>query len=181
MFYPRNQFSVIIHIFLLFSLLFSGINVFSTIKIAHCNPYTDIDVATAYNMITNGSYPNLIILDVRTQNEYDERHLENSILIPVTELESRIDELSQYKDTEIIVYCRTDVRSAQASNILESNNFTKVFNMLGGINAWESAGYQTVPLNITNTSMFPTWLIIAIFLIATFVVIILLKKKQTLN
>ena len=113
--------------------------------LAYSNPYTDIDVITANNMITNGSYPNLIILDVRTQSEYDERHLENSILIPVVELESRINELSQYIDTEIIVYCRTGVRSAQASTILDSNNFTKIFNVLGGINAWESSGYPIIP------------------------------------
>jgi len=179
MFSPRKQISIIIQIILLLTLLFSGTFVFSPVKIVHSNPYTDIDVVTAYSMITNGSYPNLIILDVRTQSEYDERHLENSILIPVTELESRINELSQYKDTEIIVYCRTGARSAQASSILDFNNFTKVFNVLGGINAWESAGYPIIPINLPNTTMFPTWLIIVIFLIATFAVIILLKKKKT--
>jgi LPXTG-motif cell wall-anchored protein len=133
-------------------MLFSGTLFFSPVKIVLSNPYTDIDVVTAYDMITNGSYPNLIILDVRTQSEYDERHIENSMLIPVTELESRINELSQYIDTEIVVYCRT---------------------------GWESAGYPIIPIELPNTTMFPTWLIIVIFLIATFAVIILLKKKKT--
>jgi len=108
-------------------------------------PHTDIDVVTARNMITEGNYPNLIILDVRTQSEYDKGHLENAILMPETELKSRIDELLQYKDTEIVVYCHIGARSSEASNILDSNNFTKVYNVLGGIKAWESANYPVFP------------------------------------
>ena len=123
-------------------------------------------------MIANGSYPNLIILDVRTQSEYDERHLEKSILIPAVELESRIDELSQYIDTEIIVYCRTGVRSAQTSTILDSNNFTKIFNALGGINVWESAGYPIIP-------KFSSWIVVPLFLILSFWIIILKKRTET--
>ena len=104
-------------------------------------PYTDIDVVTAYNMVTEEKYPNLIILDVRTQSEYDKGHLKNAILISVTELKSRIDELLQYKDVDILVYCHIGVRSSEAANILDSNNFTKVYNVLGGIKAWKSANY----------------------------------------
>ena len=107
-------------------------------------PYTNIDVATAHNMITEGRHPNLIILDVRTQSEYDKGHLENAILIPDTELKSRIDELLQYKDKKIIVYCHIGARSAEASSILDSNNFTKVYNVLSGITAWEAANYQII-------------------------------------
>jgi len=162
----------IIQFSLLLTFLILSILVLSSVQLVYSNPYTDIDVVTANNMITNGSYPNLLILDVRTQNEYDERHLENSIFFPVTELESRIDELSQYKDTEIIVYCRTGVRSAQASTILDSNGFTKVFNVLGGINAWESAGYSIIP-------EFQSWMILPLFLIITLSVVILRKKTET--
>jgi len=107
-------------------------------------PYTDIDVVTTRNMITDSSYPNLIILDVRTQSEYDKGHIENAILIPVTDLKSRIVELLQFKDTEIVVYCRIGARSSEATNILDSNNFTKVYNVLGGIKAWNSAKYPVI-------------------------------------
>jgi rhodanese-related sulfurtransferase len=102
----------------------------------------DISVETAYDMITDkDTYPNLIILDVRTLSEYDAGHLNNSILIPNTELEARIDELSGYENTEIIVYCRSGARSALASTILVDNNFTEVYNMLGGFEAWVEADY----------------------------------------
>ena len=152
-------------------MLFLGMFVLSSVKMVYGMPYTDIDVVTGNNMITNSSYPNLIVLDVRTQSEYDEGHLEDAILMPVTELESRIDELSQYKDTEIVVYCRTGVRSAQASSILDSNDFTKVFNVLGGISAWEFAGYTIIP-------EFPSWIILPLFLIITIVALAYVKLRK---
>ena len=105
--------------------------------------YTDIDVDTAYSMINNDTfYPNLVVLDVRTQGEYDTNHICDAILIPHTELPSRISELEPFKDTESIVYCALGSRSATASGILDSNGFTKVFNMLGGITAWISEDYE---------------------------------------
>ncbi|MBY9020117.1 MAG: rhodanese-like domain-containing protein [Candidatus Lokiarchaeota archaeon] len=94
-------------------------------------------------MINNNTgYPNLLILDVRTPEEYNDAHLYNVTLIPVAELEGRLAELESYNDTEIIVYCRSGSRSLQASNILVANNFSKVYNMLGGITAWIDAVYD---------------------------------------
>jgi len=92
-------------------------------------------------MITNGSFPDLLILDVRTLSEYDSGHIYGSVWIPHTELDARISELAGYEDHDIIVYCRSGVRSVTASGILDSYNFTTVHNMLGGILAWQSAGY----------------------------------------
>ena len=107
-------------------------------------PHEDFDVNTAKNMINNGIYPNIIVLDVRTQSEYDKGHIENAILMPVEELKSRIEELSQYKDTEIVVYCHIGARSSEASRILDSQNFSKVYNVLNGITAWEAANYPII-------------------------------------
>ena len=107
---------------------------------------TDISVHVANDMINNNTgYPDLIVLDVRTQGEYNTNHLFNATLIPLDELTGRLDELASYNDTEIIVYCRSGSRSLQASNILVGNNFTKVFNMLGGIESWIDAGYDYWP------------------------------------
>ncbi|WP_371802513.1 rhodanese-like domain-containing protein [Candidatus Lokiarchaeum ossiferum] len=105
----------------------------------------DINVSEAYEMINDDeNYPDLIVLDVRTQSEYDSGHLNNSILIPLDELENRLDELEEYKDTEIIVHCRSGSRSQAASEVLVANGFSKIYNMIGGISAWNSAGYPTV-------------------------------------
>ena len=103
--------------------------------------YESISVDTAYNMITSGSFPNLVILDVRNQSEYELGHLYGAILIPYYQLDTRIGELEEHANDEIIVYCKSGYRSQIACEILVNHNFTKVYNMLGGITAWIEAGY----------------------------------------
>ena len=100
----------------------------------------------------------------------------NAILIPETELESRISELSSYNDTEIIVYCRSGGRSATASQILVDHNFTKVFNMEDGILAWSSAGYETCGLSQPIIS-FSFHIYLIIFLGISVILTVFLKKK----
>ncbi|MFX1504326.1 MAG: rhodanese-like domain-containing protein [Promethearchaeota archaeon] len=143
---------------------------------------TDISVHEAYVMINNSTlYPNLIILDVRDQSEYDVNHICNAILIPVTELESRIDELESYNNTEIIVYCQTGGRSTSASQILVNNGFTKIYNMGGGISEWISSGYDVCPMendqtNSPSTISYSFSFIIIGFLAFTIIFIIFRKK-----
>ncbi len=80
---------------------------------------------------------NVILLDVRTPGEFngESGHLANTLLIPVQELEQRVDELSRYKGKTIIAYCRTGNRSGTAAAILTKNGF-KAKNMEGGIVKW---------------------------------------------
>jgi len=118
---------------LLLTLLFSSL--FPTIFAVS---YTNVTVSEAKIMID--SNPNLMVLDVGDQSEYDSGHIGHSKLIPVTELEGRLGELNQ--TDEILVYCRSGVRSSTASQILEDNGFQYVYNMLGGIIAWIDAGYS---------------------------------------
>ncbi|GAG80319.1 unnamed protein product, partial [marine sediment metagenome] len=92
---------------------------------------TDISVHVANDMINNNTgYPNLLVLDVRTLGEFATDHLFDAILIPLAELEGRLNELASYNDTEIIVYCQSGARSLQASDTLVANNFSKIFNMV---------------------------------------------------
>jgi len=100
----------------------------------------DVSAEEAARLI--GTLNNLVILDVRTQEEYDVEHIQNAVPIPVQELENRVDEL--FKDETLLVYCRTGNRSQTAVTILEENGFTKIYHMNGGITTWKSAGYPTV-------------------------------------
>jgi len=113
----------------------------SVLKAQEYTPYTDVSVDTAYAMIRDGNSSNLVILDVRNQSEYDLGHLYGAVLIPRYQLEARICELVGNENHEIIVYCYGGSRSSIASGILAEHNFTKVYNMLGGILAWIHAGY----------------------------------------
>jgi rhodanese-related sulfurtransferase len=85
---------------------------------------------------------NFILIDVRTPEEYEEKHLNNSILIPLQNLESDLmDSNNKFKkDDEIIVYCRSGHRSAEAYLIFKNLGFQNVKSMAGGIIEWQNLG-----------------------------------------
>ncbi|MEW6519706.1 MAG: rhodanese-like domain-containing protein [Thermodesulfobacteriota bacterium] len=74
------------------------------------------------------------LLDVRQPREYETEHLPGAILIPVKELMSRINELDPAKPT--LVYCAIGGRSKAAAQMLQGSNFSEVYNISGGIKAW---------------------------------------------
>ena len=90
---------------------------------------------------------NYIILDVRTKEEYDSGHLESAVLIPVDDLEARYGEI--VKNKPLIVYCKSGRRSAKATVILVGKDFSPVYDMTGGIDAWKSKNY---PVIVENTA-----------------------------
>lgn len=74
----------------------------------------------------------VFILDVRNKDEYDAGHIEGAVLIPLNQLENRLDEVEEYKDKPILVYCRSGNRSSQAVKILLNNDFLQVYHMKDG-------------------------------------------------
>ena len=80
------------------------------------------------------------ILDVRTDQEYDQGHIAHSELLPVQELASRLGEIFEHKDEPVFVYCRSGNRSTVASKILIDNGFTNVINLRHGILEWQEEG-----------------------------------------
>lgn len=104
--------------------------------------YTTVTIGEAKSMVDSVS--NLYILDVRTQEEFDEGHIVGARLIPYDEIEARQEELTQNKGQQILVYCRTGRRSAIAVVSLESLGYTALYNMDNGFNAWVEAGYPFI-------------------------------------
>ena len=84
-----------------------------------------------------------VIVDVREDSEWSEQHIPGAIHIPLAQLNERLSELKQYKDSPVITQCRSGRRSAQAFDVLKSAGFSKVYNMDGGIMAWDKAGLKT--------------------------------------
>ena len=76
-----------------------------------------------------------VILDVRTQEEYDEGHVPGAVLIPNTEIETRAEEELPDKEQLILVYCRSGRRSKLAAQILADLGYTNV-KEFGGILDW---------------------------------------------
>ncbi len=85
------------------------------------------------------NHENAVILDVRENNEYHNGHILNSIHIPQGNLPNRITELEKYKTKPIIVGCRSGHRSAHACALLKKQGFETVYNLKGGVMAWQNA------------------------------------------
>ena len=84
-----------------------------------------------------------VIVDVREDNEWDQQRIPGAIHIPLAQLNDRLAELKQYKNSPVITQCRSGGRSAQALEVLKTAGFTKVYNMDGGIRAWNKVGLAT--------------------------------------
>ena len=84
-----------------------------------------------------------VIVDVREDKEWNEHHIPGAVHIPLSQLNDRLSELKQYKDSPIITQCKGGMRSAQAQTALKSAGFSKVYNMDGGIQAWDKEGLAT--------------------------------------
>ena len=79
----------------------------------------------------------LYILDVREPHEYTEVNM-GALLIPLGKVISmQVDEIEDWKDKEVIVHCRSGIRSMQACAMLEQMGFTNTKNLTGGILAWQ--------------------------------------------
>lgn len=85
------------------------------------------------------------LLDVREPEEHAFCALPASRLIPLGELVERVDELADWREREIVVYCHHGVRSAHAIGILRQLGFTKLVNLSGGIERWSLEVDSSVP------------------------------------
>ncbi len=94
--------------------------------------YYEISSVEAQEMM-NGE---VIILDVRTEEELFEGYIEGSILIPHDEISQYLDKLPEDNDAAILVYCRTGRRSELAAQELANLGYTQVYDMGGIITDW---------------------------------------------
>ena len=95
--------------------------------------YQKITVEAAKSMIDQD--PSIIILDVRRQDEYDEGHIPNAILIPDYKITELAESILKDKNQTILIYCRSGNRSKKAALNLIDLGYTKVYDF-GGIIDW---------------------------------------------
>jgi rhodanese-related sulfurtransferase len=89
----------------------------------------EVSVDEGYQMYQDGAF----VVDVRTQEEWDEYHVPNTTLIPLDQLPNRLSEVP--KDKEIVVICRSGNRSQEGRDILLSAGYNAT-SMTGGIKDW---------------------------------------------
>ncbi|MBK9260862.1 MAG: rhodanese-like domain-containing protein [Polyangiaceae bacterium] len=96
----------------------------------------DRDPALAHKLVGEGA----VLLDVRTVDEYAERHLDKAVNIPVDKLNAQMTEIEKLtsgdKTKPIVVYCQAGGRAGRAKSMLAAAGYTKVTN-LGGIDDWD--------------------------------------------
>lgn len=110
--------------------------------ISYFKPVTSIDRDEAQEMIKRKKPEEIIILDVRQLKEYERGHVPGAKLIPIGELEERLNELDPNLPT--ICYCAIGGRSRAAASILQDNGFTS-YNLKGGFNAWNGLSVKGPP------------------------------------
>ena len=85
-----------------------------------------------------------VLLDVREAWEYEKARIAGAQLVPMREVPNRLDEIDQ--DKEVVAICHHGGRSAQVAAFLEKAGYTRVHNLVGGVDAWSRTVDPAVPL-----------------------------------
>jgi len=97
-------------------------------------PVDSIDVVQGRKLVADTPPGQITILDVRQPKEYEDGHLPGAKLIPLPQLSDRVPELDP--DQTIMTYCAVGGRSRVAAQMLSGKGFKKIYNLAGGIKAW---------------------------------------------
>ena len=103
--------------------------------------FKSISVSDAMQSIKNG----VLIIDVREQNEYDQAHIENGVLVPLSTVSAeKINEINPQNKT-ILIHCHSGKRSKVAANIILSQGYTgEILELDEGIKAWIEFGQKII-------------------------------------
>ena len=103
--------------------------------------FKSISISDAMQSIKNG----VLVIDVREQNEYDQAHIENGILVPLSTVSAeKINEINPQNKT-ILIHCHSGKRSKVAANIILSQGYTgEVLELDEGIKAWIEFGQKII-------------------------------------
>ena len=103
--------------------------------------FKSISVSDAMQSIKNG----VLIIDVREQNEYDQAHIENSVLVPLSTVSAKkINEVNPQNKT-ILIHCHSGKRSKVAANIILTQGYIgEILELDEGIKAWTEFGQKII-------------------------------------
>ncbi len=84
---------------------------------------------------------NALFIDVRNKDEFIKGHIPGARHLALENFQKTIESLNAFKETPIIAYCASGVRTEKALKLLKSAQFQKLYQLEGGFDAWSSAGY----------------------------------------
>ncbi len=123
------------------TVLFNGALIFCAYVMEVDVPRDQISPLELKQKLADGA--SLVILDVREPAEYQTARIEGSILIPLGELATRVEELDP--DQEIVTLCHHGMRSQAGLDLLASKGFRRVKNLTGGIDAYAQMADPSIP------------------------------------
>jgi rhodanese-related sulfurtransferase len=97
---------------------------------------SEIGTLEATRLMNQGT---TLVLDIRDGNEFASGHVPRARHIPLGELSKRVEEIGKYKDKPVIVTCKNGSRAGAASRFLKKAGFNVVYQLKGGIAAWQQA------------------------------------------
>ena len=109
------------------------------IKYVYMNTYHEIEATELANLMSENK---LTLVDVRNDDEVARGIIENAIHIPLALLPTQYDPL--LKAETVVFYCHSGVRSAHAAAFIASKGYHKACNLIGGVLAWQRAGFSFV-------------------------------------
>lgn len=127
------------HLFQLFKI---SVAVFFSLLITGCG--VDVPSMTAKQAAELFAADKAIIIDVRENDEWQEQHIKGAMLIPLSQIKKHVDTLEKYKNSTVIMQCRSGKRSYHAATTLIRAGFSKVYNLEGGLLAWNEQKLGTV-------------------------------------
>lgn len=90
------------------------------------------------------NHEDALVLDVREDQEFRDGHIINSVHIPTGDLVKRLKELEKYRQRPIILVCRSGNRSRTSAALLHKQGFNPLYNLEGGIIAWQNANLPLI-------------------------------------
>ena len=100
-------------------------------------------ISTRELKIRRDANPDLCLIDVREDHEWQDSHIPGALHIPKDEITDRIEEKMPDRNHPIYLHCRSGVRSLYAANCLLEMGYHEVYSVDGGIVEWEMCGYPT--------------------------------------
>ncbi len=104
---------------------------------AHNND--DISQQDLQKIMASANKTSIVLLDVRTPEEYAEGHVPGAINISHNQIKENLNKLIAHKNDTVVVYCRSGHRAGIAKGILAENGFTKLRHLTGDMNGWYAA------------------------------------------
>ena len=100
---------------------------------------SDISQQALQKVMVSAEKNKVVLLDVRSPEEYAEGHVPGAINISHTQIKANLAKLLPHKNDMVVVYCRSGRRAGMAKDILAENGFTKLRHLSGDMNAWYDA------------------------------------------